>query len=167
MPPLCNRRDSSSVKVQKSRSLNIGLIFCATLFCLVAAMLILTRIGRADAQDVAVDPVIGDTNSDIVTANFGSDNVTVLAGNADGTFGNAVSFVVSSKPRVRDPFPVVSGTHLLLGPDLNTRVLIFVSNLQLLAGETPAGEPGNATQRSFQPINFPPSGCLSSRHLQH
>jgi len=39
---------------------------------------------------------------------------------------------------LRDPFPVVSGSHLLIEPDVNTRVLIFVANLQLAAGETPA-----------------------------
>src|SRR5215204_6510169 len=38
---------------------------------------------------------------------------------------------------LRDPFPVVNGADLLnLGSDRNTRVIIFVRNLQLMQGET-------------------------------
>lgn len=38
---------------------------------------------------------------------------------------------------LRDPFPVVNAADLLnLGSDRNTRVLIFVANLQLAPGET-------------------------------
>ena len=38
---------------------------------------------------------------------------------------------------LRDPFPVVNGADLLnLGSDRNTRVIIFVRNLQLVQGET-------------------------------
>ena len=50
-------------------------------------------------QDVAIGQIAGDDKSDIVTANFGSNNVTVLTGNADGTFGNAMSFPVSPQPK--------------------------------------------------------------------
>jgi hypothetical protein len=40
---------------------------------------------------------------------------------------------------LRDPFPVVNGADLLnLGVDRNTRVLLFVMNLQLAQGETSA-----------------------------
>jgi len=40
---------------------------------------------------------------------------------------------------LRDPFPVVNTINVLnLGPDRNTRVVIFVTNLQLAQGETPA-----------------------------
>jgi hypothetical protein len=38
---------------------------------------------------------------------------------------------------LRDPFPIVNGADLLnLGSDRNTRVILFVRNLQLAAGET-------------------------------
>jgi hypothetical protein len=38
---------------------------------------------------------------------------------------------------LRDPFPVVNGANLLnLGVDRNTRVIVFVMNLQLAQGET-------------------------------
>jgi len=40
---------------------------------------------------------------------------------------------------VRDPFPVVSPNNLLnLGTDKNTRVIVFVSNLQIVPGEPPS-----------------------------
>ena len=40
---------------------------------------------------------------------------------------------------LRDPFPVINEANLFnLAPDRNTRVLIFVTNLQLTPGETPA-----------------------------
>src|ERR1700752_1521480 len=221
MPSPGIQRELSLVKVKKSRSLNIGFIFCVTILCLVAATLLLTRIGRADAgigqpvtlsqpqnlpagskpnsityfpneqgvaalailndgsdtvkvmqqdefggsfgqpasyalpagahpqsvavgtrrplftlerflvvadtginkvsvllrlstntfqppvnydvgtapQDVAVAHLTNDGNLDIATANFGSDNVTVLSGNADGTFDHFATLSVSAKPR--------------------------------------------------------------------
>jgi hypothetical protein len=40
---------------------------------------------------------------------------------------------------VRDPFPVVNPGNLLVGADKNTRVLLFVKNLQLGPGETATG----------------------------
>ena len=44
---------------------------------------------------------------------------------------------LSSILLLRDPFPVVNGADLLnLGSDRNTRVIIFVRNLQLMQGET-------------------------------
>ncbi len=39
---------------------------------------------------------------------------------------------------LRDPFPVLNQTNLNLGPDRNTRVLIFVRNLQLASNDTAA-----------------------------
>jgi dipeptidyl aminopeptidase/acylaminoacyl peptidase len=38
--------------------------------------------------------------------------------------------------QVRDPFPVVNANALDTGADRNTRVVVFVTNLQLLPGET-------------------------------
>jgi mitochondrial cardiolipin hydrolase len=55
--------------------------------------------------------------------------------------GPAVDQVASvdSIQFVRDPFPVVNGTDLLgVGTDRNTRVIVFVRNLQLAPGETAA-----------------------------
>jgi len=40
---------------------------------------------------------------------------------------------------VRDPFPVVNPLNVFLGADKNTRVMVFVRNLQLLSGETAPG----------------------------
>lgn len=38
---------------------------------------------------------------------------------------------------IRDPFPVVNGANVFnQGVDRNTRAIVFVSNLQLLPGET-------------------------------
>ena len=39
---------------------------------------------------------------------------------------------------LRDPFPVLNQTNLNLGPDRNTRVLVFVGNLQLQPNDTAA-----------------------------
>lgn len=40
---------------------------------------------------------------------------------------------------LRDPFPIVSGRNFLnTPPDFNTRVVVFVTNLQLLPGELPS-----------------------------
>ena len=52
--------------------------------------------------------------------------------------GPAVDQVASLQSLVflRDPFPVVNGADLLnLGSDRNTRVIVFVRNLQLAQGE--------------------------------
>jgi outer membrane protein assembly factor BamB len=51
----------------------------------------------------------------------------------------------------RDPFPVVNGADLLnLGVDRNTRVMLFVSNLQLAHGETASAVTVNLTDSSNQ-----------------
>jgi cardiolipin hydrolase len=52
--------------------------------------------------------------------------------------GPAVDQVASvdSIQFVRDPFPIVNGTDLAVGSDRNTRVIVFVRNLQLAQGET-------------------------------
>jgi hypothetical protein len=56
----------------------------------------------------------------------------------------------------RDPFPVVNLADLFnLGLDKNTRVMIFVSNLQLTQGETPASVIVNVTDSNNQTYNIP------------
>ena len=51
-----------------------------------------------DTQSVAVGDFNKDGNSDLVTANNASDNVSLLLGNGDGTFGAATYFGVGSNP---------------------------------------------------------------------
>jgi hypothetical protein len=51
----------------------------------------------------------------------------------------------------RDPFPVVNGADLLnLGADRNTRVILFVMNLQLAQGESAAAVIVNLTDANNQ-----------------
>lgn len=69
--------------------------------------------------------------------------------------GPAVDQVASldSLQFVRDPFPVVNGTDLLgLGSDRNTKLIVFVRNLQLVQGEAASAVVINlvdATNQSF------------------
>src|SRR4028118_934704 len=51
-----------------------------------------------DTRSVAVGDFNKDGNSDLVTANNASDNVSLLLGNGDGTFGTATYFGVGSNP---------------------------------------------------------------------
>src|SRR4028118_8451 len=51
-----------------------------------------------DTRSVAVGDFNKDGNSDLVTANNASDNVSLLLGNGDGTFGAATYFGVGSNP---------------------------------------------------------------------
>jgi fimbrial isopeptide formation D2 family protein len=52
---------------------------------------------------------------------------------------------------LRDPFPVVNAADLLnQGPDKNTRVIIFVTNLQLTSGETASSVMVNLTGSNSQ-----------------
>jgi hypothetical protein len=56
----------------------------------------------------------------------------------------------------RDPFPVVN-THNLLnqGPDKNTRVVLLVTNLQLVQGETASSVIVNLTGSNNEAYNLP------------
>jgi hypothetical protein len=57
---------------------------------------------------------------------------------------------------VRDPFPVVNSSNLFSLPgDANTRVLIFVTNLQLAQGETAAAVTVNLIDSLNQTYNIP------------
>jgi hypothetical protein len=53
--------------------------------------------GTAPNQ-VAVADVNGDGKPDLITANYGSNNVSVLLGNGNGTFGAAANFAVGTNP---------------------------------------------------------------------
>ncbi len=49
-------------------------------------------------RSVAVGYFNGDTNLDLAVANYGSDNVSILLGVGDGTFGAAVNYAVGTWP---------------------------------------------------------------------
>jgi len=56
----------------------------------------------------------------------------------------------------RDPFPVMNFANLLnLSPDRNTRVMIFVSNLQLAQGETSSSVIVNLIDSNNLSYNIP------------
>lgn len=56
----------------------------------------------------------------------------------------------------RDPFPVVNSTNLLnQGPDKNTRVALFVANLQLVQGETASSVIVNLVGSNNESYNLP------------
>ena len=56
---------------------------------------------------------------------------------------------------LRDPFPVVNIIDLNPGVDRNTRVIVFVSNLQLQAGETAASVVVNLSDSNSQSFDLP------------
>ena len=63
---------------------------------------------------------------------------------------------VDSLSLLRDPFPVVNSADLLsLGTDRNTRVTVFVKNLQLVDGETPSVVTVNLVDSSGQVFDLP------------
>jgi hypothetical protein len=56
----------------------------------------------------------------------------------------------------RDPFPVLNPGNLLnQGPDKNTRVALFITNLQLVQGEAPSSVIVNLTSSSNESYNLP------------
>ena len=59
-------------------------------------------------SSVAIGDLNGDDNPDLAVANAGSDNVSVLLGNGDGTFQSAVNYGAGRRGMVRHhnrPFP--------------------------------------------------------------
>lgn len=57
---------------------------------------------------------------------------------------------------LRDPFAVVNSTNLLnLGADRNTRIMVFVTNLQLAQGETPSSVVINLVGSNNQSFDVP------------
>lgn len=49
-------------------------------------------------RGVAIGDVDGDFIADLASANWGTDDVTVLHGNGDGTFGEALTLSVDQQP---------------------------------------------------------------------
>jgi hypothetical protein len=69
---------------------------------------------------------------------------------------SAQAAAVDSVLQTRDPFRVVSAQNLLnQGADRNTRVLLFVSNLQLLPGETAAAVSAQAADAANNVYSLP------------
>jgi hypothetical protein len=62
---------------------------------------------------------------------------------------------------LRDPFPVVNTANVLLGQDRNTRVLLFVKNLQLPPGETAAAITVHLVDANGQGYDVPAENLLS------
>jgi hypothetical protein len=57
---------------------------------------------------------------------------------------------------LRDPFPIINSNDLLaIGVGQNTRVVIFVSNLQLLPGEQAAAVTINLVDSNSQSFSVP------------
>ena len=74
------------------------------------------------------------------------------------TSGPAVDQVagLDSALFLRDPFPVVNAADLLnQGSDKNTRVIVFVTNLQLNAGETSSSVIVNLIDSNNQSYDIP------------
>lgn len=72
------------------------------------------------------------------TANFTATSLLQLILDESGPDPNQVA-ALDSMILVRDPFPVINAANLLNpGPDRNTRVAVFVSNFQPVAGEPPS-----------------------------
>ncbi len=69
-------------------------------------------------RSVAVADLDGDTVPDLVTANagYGSDNVSVLLGNGDGSFQVAVPFAAGDQPR----FVAIADLPQALGPPVRS-----------------------------------------------
>lgn len=60
-----------------------------------------------DPQDVVVADLDGDDDLDVATANAGGDNVSVLLGNGDGTFGASSDHALHSA--AKDPHAITAG----------------------------------------------------------
>jgi hypothetical protein len=62
---------------------------------------------------------------------------------------------------MRDPFPVVNPANLLTFEDRNTRVLVFVKNVQLAAGETASVVTVHLVGANGQSYDVPAEGLFS------
>jgi hypothetical protein len=67
---------------------------------------------------------------------------------------------------LRDPFPVINQTNLSLGPDRNTRVLVFVKNLQLAPNETAAAVMVNLVDSNNQNFDITAENVWSYSDVQ-
>jgi len=98
-------------------------------------------------SDVAIGDVNNDTHPDVITANFGSNDASILLGNGDGTFAPAFSSVAT-----RDPISIASGlfnndgnvdlAFLSLFPSPAIHVLLGNGNATFLSGGISPVGPG-------------------------
>jgi hypothetical protein len=149
----------------KSRSLNISLIVGVTMFCLAAAMLILTRIGRADAgigQPVTLGPPqnlpagSGPKSITYFSNDFGNKALAILNDGDDtvsimqpagfgGTFEQATNY---SLPAGADPQSVAVGIR---GPSFSTDKFLVVADTGINKVSVLWREFPNAFK---QPVNY-------------
>ena len=97
-----------------------------------------TLIDRTSSQDFALKTVCANVNSlsPFVVASTLIPRMQLLL-EESGDSGRAAA--VDAMLFLRDPFPVLNGSNLLnMGPDRGTRVILFVTNLELANGEAPA-----------------------------
>jgi hypothetical protein len=94
-------------------------------------------VDRTSSQDFATETICASVNSlspfVLVTTSVQQLQLLLEASATPATQATAVDAVLL----LRDPFPVVNPANLLTGQDHNTRVLLFVKNVQLGPGETP------------------------------
>jgi hypothetical protein len=110
-----------------------------------AVMLPIGDAGYYSPQSVLLSDVTGDGNADIVTANLGADNVSVLAGDGTGNFAAATHFAT-------DPGPVDVVAGDLNGDDIVDLVTVNQSG-QDVSVLTGSGGGAFATAASY-PIYF-------------
>jgi PLD-like domain len=108
-------------------------------------------VGKTMANQAAIGPTWCFTASSTVAS-----SLPALTGPLElllDTAGPATDQVASldSISLLRDPFPIMSGADVLsLNMDRNTRVIVFVKNLQLADGETPSAVTVNLVDSSGQ-----------------
>ena len=98
-----------------------------------------TLVDRTTSQDFAAKLVCATVNSlsPFVLASTTVQQLQLLL--EESTLPTMQATAMDAVLLVRDPFPVVNPLNVFMGADKNTRVLMFVRNLQLLSGETAAG----------------------------
>ena len=87
------------------------------------------------------------------TAPAAAPPLQLLLDSAGSTLNEAASLAASSF--VKDPFAIVNAEALNAGTDRNTRVIVFVRNLQLAPGESPSAVTVNLVDENNQTYDVP------------
>jgi len=112
-------------------------------------------VGKTMANQTAVGPTWCFTASSTVASVFPNPTgpMQLLLDSTGPAFDQVAS--VDSLSLLRDPFPIVNAADVLsLGTDRNTRVTVFVRNLQLAAGELPSVVTVNLVDSSGQTFDL-------------